>query len=85
VDPASDEVVSAGDVVAGVERRIPADEPVVAAAAPGGLFLNQGTLAAERVSDDDVIGALERLRSTSGVRLMDQVFPGLAVSFARYC
>jgi hypothetical protein len=77
--------VAASDVTEDVEQSIPGDERVVLAAAPGGLYLDQETLAAEKIPDDEVIGALEQVRDAGGGRLMDQVFPALAVSFARYC
>jgi Type I phosphodiesterase / nucleotide pyrophosphatase len=58
--------------------------PVVEAAVPGGLFLDQGALADEELSDDVVIDELQQLRGPDG-RLFEDVFPGIAVSFARYC
>lgn len=78
-------VVPASDVTEDVERAVPGRRRVVQAAAPGGLYLDQDTVAAEGITDDEVIAALEAVRSPGGGRLMDQVFPGLAVSFARYC
>ncbi|HEY7876039.1 MAG TPA: hypothetical protein VIG64_13060, partial [Actinomycetota bacterium] len=77
--------VAASDVVSQVEDAIPGRASVVQAAAPGGLYLDQAALAREKISDDAIIAALEDVRSDDGRRLMDQVFPALAVSFARYC
>jgi hypothetical protein len=82
---ASGNVVPASGVEKDVEDTIAADGEVVAAAAPGGLYLDQGTLADEKISDDDVIDSLGAVRTEDGGRLMEQVFPALAVSFARYC
>lgn len=78
-------VVDASDVKGEVEEAILGDAEVVTAAAPGGLFLDQQTLAEEKIPDDAIIAALEDARSAEGGRLMDQVFPAIAVSFARYC
>jgi Type I phosphodiesterase / nucleotide pyrophosphatase len=57
---------------------------VVEAVVPGGLFLDQGALADEELSDDVVIDELQQLPGPDG-RLFEDVFPGIAVSFARYC
>jgi hypothetical protein len=77
--------VPASDVTEDVEDAIPGEDGVVLSAAPGGLYLDQETLAAEKIPDDEVIAALEEVRSDGGTQLFDQVFPALAVSFARYC
>lgn len=81
----SGNVLPASEVTEDVEDAIPGGERVVLSAAPGGLYLDQETLADEKISDDEVIAALEQVRGPDGSRLMDQVFPALAVSFARYC
>lgn len=60
-----------------VERRVGA--PVVEAVAAGGLFLDQDVLAAEGVTEDEVVDAL--LRDD----VFADAFPAIAVSFARYC
>lgn len=79
------DAVPAKMVASEVEAAIRGRKPVVAAAAPGGLYLDQKTLAAEKIPDDEIISALERAQSEGGERLMDQVFPAIAVSFSRYC
>lgn len=59
-------------------------DPVVEATTPGGLFLDQKVLAREAVTEDEVMermAALER----SGSEVFADVFPAIAVSFARYC
>ncbi len=68
----------ASDVDAG------AGEPLVEAAVPGGLFVDQKMLAELEVSEDVVIDELTRLTGPEG-RLFADVFPAIAVSFARYC
>lgn len=79
------DAVSVGDVVRRVEGEIPGHTDVVAAAASSGLFLDQKALAASKVSDDEVIDALRDVETPSGQPVFADVFPGLAVSFARYC
>jgi len=59
-------------------------ERVAEAAVPGGLFLDQSALAELELSEDVVIKELEGLRGPGGY-LFDDVFPAIAVSFARYC
>ena len=83
--PPTDNVVPASDVKEEVEEAIAASAQVVEAAAPGGLYLDQETLAEEKISDDSIIAALEGAEADAGGKLMDQVFPAIAVSFARYC
>jgi hypothetical protein len=65
-----------------VERRT---GPVIEASALGGLFVDQEALASSRISEDRVVSALRDLRAPDGTRLMADVFPSIAVSFARYC
>jgi hypothetical protein len=59
-------------------------ERVTEAAVPGGLFLDQSALTDLALSEDVVIKELERLRGPEGY-LFDDVFPAIAVTFARYC
>lgn len=58
---------------------------VVEAAVPGGLFIDQDVLADRGVGSGAVVRALDALRGPGGKPLMADVFPGFAVSFARYC
>jgi hypothetical protein len=58
--------------------------PVVEAAVPGGLFLDQRTLSENELSDDALIDELERMQGPDG-RVFDDVFPSIAISFARFC
>lgn len=81
----SDEGVPVGDLVSRVERRMAGRCRFIAAAAASGLFLDQKALAAHEVSDDDVVDVLWDLKTPAGQRLFADVFPGLAVSFSRYC
>lgn len=59
-------------------------KPVVEAAVPGGLFVDQKMLAELELSEDVVIDEIARLTGPGG-RLFADVFPAIAVSFARYC
>ena len=78
-------VVPAARVEKEVEHAVPGPDSVVEAAAPGGLYLDQKTLADDKITDDAIIEALEGAQSQAGGPLMDQVFPAIAVSFSRYC
>jgi hypothetical protein len=51
---------------------------------PGGLFLDQAALTELELSEDLVIEELGRLRGPGG-DLFAEVFPAIAVTFARYC
>ena len=66
----------------GADARI---RPIVAEAVPGGLFLDQATLATEQISGDAAVQALLRVTTPDGQRMMADAFQGFAVSFARYC
>jgi len=59
-------------------------ERVTEAAVPGGLFLDQSALTELELSEDVVIKELERLRGPEGY-LFEDVWPAIAVTFARYC
>jgi hypothetical protein len=83
-DPANAEV-TASNVLGQVEEHVEGDAPIVAQAVPGGLFLNQATLAAERLSGDAAVQALLDVTTPDGQRMMADAFQGFAVSFARYC
>jgi hypothetical protein len=58
---------------------------VVEATTPGGLFLDQDVLASSGLSEDPVIEHLRELRAPDGGPLLADVFPQVAVTFARYC
>lgn len=79
---------TAADIVpgAGIARDLDAavGERVVEAAVPGGVFLDQSALTELELSEDVVIDELERLRGPEG-DLFEDVFPAIAVTFARYC
>lgn len=63
-----------------VERINERVAPIVSAVVPGGLFLDQDSLAREKVTDDAVV---EELRAMP--RSFADAFPELAITFARYC
>jgi hypothetical protein len=72
-------------VLAQIEDAVEGDAPVVAAAVPGGLFLDQATLASEGITGDTAVHALLDVTTPDGGRMMADAFQGFAVSFARYC
>ncbi|MGH2656720.1 MAG: alkaline phosphatase family protein [Actinomycetota bacterium] len=59
--------------------------PVVEAAGVGGFFLDTEAMAAEGVAGDRVVRAIRELAGPGGGSLFDDVFPQIAVTFARYC
>ena len=75
--------VSVGSVVRGVNAATGA--PVVASAVAGGLFLDQDVMAANEITSDDVVRAMESLKAPGGGRLFADAYPGFAVGFSRYC
>jgi hypothetical protein len=77
--------ITGSSVVGSVEGFVEGDAPIVAEAVPGGLFLDQATLAGEQISGDAAVQALLRVTSPDGQRMMADAFQGFAVSFARYC
>jgi len=58
---------------------------VVEATAVGGFFLDQEAMATSGVTDDRVVSAARRLETPGEDRLLADVFPQIAVTFARYC
>jgi hypothetical protein len=72
-------------MISTVEQRVKGTEPVVQAAVPGGLFLDQQVLADEDISPQTVVTVLLGLHAPGGGPLLADAFPGFAVSFARYC
>lgn len=83
--PARSVEVDASELVRQVEASVAGAEPVVAAAVPGGLFLDQATLADEGISGAVAAQALLGAAGPDGRHLMADAFQGFAVSFARYC
>lgn len=59
--------------------------PVVEAAGVGGFFLDTEAMAAEGITGDRVVRAVRGLAGPDGGSLFDDVFPQVAVTFARYC
>ncbi|MEA2476412.1 MAG: hypothetical protein QOC87_611 [Actinomycetota bacterium] len=82
---APSDAVTAKTVADRIAKKVPTSGKLVAAASPQGLFLNQHTVATDKVSEDDILNAVESMPAPDGRPLMDQVFPALAVSFERYC
>ncbi len=76
---------SPSGIVSSVEQHVVGTEPVVQVAVPGGLFLNQKTLAAQGISQQTVVQALLGIKASGGGPLLADAFPSFAVSFARYC
>ena len=79
------EPVRAATLVNEVDAKTGLSEPIVQAAVPGGLFLDEAALAKEGVTGQVAQEALASVASPAGGPLMSQVFQGFAVSFARYC
>jgi hypothetical protein len=77
--------VSAASLRRRVEKAVDARLPVFEAAVPGGLYLDQKTIARLRLSEDVVLQELLRLRGPGGERLLVDAFPSSAVNFGRYC
>jgi len=71
------------DVASSVDRALGAQ--VVSATVPGGVFLDQQVMAAKDITSDDVVGAMDALKSSFGSPLFADAYPGFAVSFSRYC
>ena len=59
--------------------------PVIEASAIGGFFLDTEAMATAGVTGDRVVRAARRLTRPSGGSLFADVFPQIAVTFARYC
>ena len=74
--------VDAAEVVANLRAEL---GPVVEAAAVGGLFLDGQAMEAAGVTDDRIVRTMRRLAGPGGGSLFHDVFPQIAVTFARYC
>ncbi len=75
--------VSRLDVAASVDRAV--GSPVVASAEAGGLFLDQAVMAANDVTSEDVVRAMDAMKAPDGTPLFADAYPGFAISFSRYC
>ena len=71
------------DVAASVDRAV--GSPVVARALAGGLFLDQAVMAANDITSDDVVRAMDAMEASDGTPLFADAYPGFAISFSRYC
>jgi hypothetical protein len=74
--------IAADEVERSIERRF---GNVVEATALGGFFLDQAVMARTGISDDRVAQVLRERKGPTGATLMADVFPQIAVTFARYC
>jgi hypothetical protein len=74
--------VPVAQIVEGVERETAPG--VVERTASGGLFLDQQVLADEEITKDQVVSALRGVEF-AGRPVFADAFPGIAVSFARFC
>ncbi|HEY7399327.1 MAG TPA: hypothetical protein VH989_00355 [Actinomycetota bacterium] len=68
-----------------VDASVGTDLPLVQAAVPGGLFLNQAVLESSGLSSSAAVDAMAQMQTPDGEKLFADAFPGFAVSFARYC
>jgi len=82
---ARSEGVPTHEVERDVEAQIAGDDDLVEATAVGGLFLDQGVLIETGLSSDAAVTALRDLRAPDGSPLIADAFPGIAITFARYC
>lgn len=74
--------VDAGEILSELRADL---GPVVEAAGVGGIFLDTEAMAKEGIAGDRVIRAVRTLAGPGGGSLFDDVFPQIAVTFARYC
>lgn len=81
--PVEPDGIRASTIEHEVERRLGTN--VIEAIAAGGFFVDQEVLASTGRSDDSVVRALRSLRGPDGEPLLADVFPQVAVTFARYC
>jgi hypothetical protein len=78
---------SADSATNSIERDVDAaiGARVVSATVAGGLFLDQAVMAANDVTSDDVVRALDAMKAPDGTPLFADAYPGFAISFSRYC
>lgn len=81
---APEDALPASAVVRYVDERVRSSAPIVEAAVPGGLFLDQDVLAADGLSSGAAVEPMLGMRE-GGRTVFADAFPGFAVSFARYC
>ena len=81
--PVEHDGIPASTIEHDVEEQLGRD--VIEASAAGGFFVDQEVLASTGRSDDSVVRALRSLRGPDGEPLLADVFPQVAVTFARYC
>jgi hypothetical protein len=81
----TDAGVPGSELVFQVEELVQGDSDIVEGAVPGGLFLDQRTLAEEGITGQSAVDALLEVTGPGGETLMADAFQGFAVSFARYC
>lgn len=81
--PSQPEGVPVDSVERDVERAVGAG--VIEATAVGGFFLDQEALTRTGLTDDRVVDALRDIEGPGGAPLFADVFPQVAVTFAKYC
>jgi hypothetical protein len=74
---------SPAELEAEIETELGAE--VTEAIVSNGVFLDQGAMTAAELSDDRVVAALRAMETAPGERAFLDVFPAIAVTFARYC
>jgi hypothetical protein len=72
---------------ADVEQQVDAEigTNVISATTPGGVFIDQEAMTRTGLSDDRVVTALRHVEDAGGNALFEDVFPAIAVTFAKYC
>ena len=76
-------VTTSGSIADDVDTAIGA--PVVSETVAGGLFLDQDVMAANDITSDDVVQAMDAMKAPDGTPLFADAYPGFAISFSRYC
>ena len=76
-------VTTTGSIADDVDTAIGA--PVVSETVAGGLFLDRAVMAANDITSDDVVGAMDAMEAPGGTPLFADAYPGFAISFSRYC
>lgn len=71
------------DVEQQVTAKIGTD--VIEATTPGGVFIDQEAMTRTGLSDDRVVTALREVTDAAGKPVFEDVFPAIAVTFAKYC